>query len=56
VDNIDLTSSIAIGESDMGRSRFLSLQAAMMDNGDAHRLERQVGRRSCVLAQTRFFK
>lgn len=36
------TSSIPIGEYDKG-IRFRSLHAAIIDNGDAHRLERHVG-------------
>jgi hypothetical protein len=53
------TSSIFTGESDKGKNRFRSLQAAMMDNGDAHRLERHVGAKAWVfveLGQVRFFK
>jgi hypothetical protein len=50
-----------MGESVIGVIRFRSLQAAMMDNGDAQRLERQDGATDCGLAelmlgQLRFFR
>jgi len=47
------TSSILIGESDIedtDGTRFRSLQAAIMDSGDAHRLERHDGASDCALA------
>ena len=40
-----------MGESDNGRIRFRSLQAAMIDNGDAQRLERHEGATDCDLAE-----
>lgn len=55
------TSSILTGESVMVEIRFRSLQAAMMDNGEAQRLERQDGPMDraldeLMLGQPRFFR
>jgi hypothetical protein len=47
------TSSILIGESDIDDidgTRFRSLQAAIMDSGDAHRFEMHEGASDCALA------